>query len=486
MRLAVIGLDGLSYTYLDKIMKAVNVPNIKYIMDSGFSTVLYAYPPMTPPSWTSIMTGVDPASHGIYDFSSMEGSRMLISIGNLEHPRIHEILDMFGRKSIMINPIPSYPLIPLKNSIQISNAFFTPRKVFHPPDIEKYAGKLSLHSSAKSFEETLVNGVKYLDEYIELVEELIDYFDFDLFWITLPYPDHYLHRAGDPTILHGTLHSGEKSIFSRIDKIVGTLMRNTDAVVIVSDHGFSSYKYLIFINTYLYYKGLVKPLEAGKVGKTKNGSHEWKHKLLIWAGRHKVFRRAGRILFRALGRRRVKPKFVDRSRSKAYLTSHTSFGVRVAPSVEPGEVRRVLEEVPGIESVVPKEELFKGPFIDRLPDLYLVPDFDGGYFIGNEKIWTRVVAEARGMYVLNHHPKGVFMVSGYDLVKTIPSTIPNYTAGNLLLALLDLPLSIYARGVEEIREIIGEEPRRTNIYVKRWGLIKRLHRRLRRPMPGKA
>ncbi len=481
MKIAVLGLDGLSYDYLNKLVERTDIHYIKDILLKGTHSELHAFPPMTPPSWTSIMSGVDPSSHGIYDFTYVVNTenefKMLISADHLEHPRIHEMMGFMGRKSIMINPVPSFPLFPIKDSIQISNSFFTPKKLVYPNRAMKYAKELSLHEKSDSFEESLNKAVKYVNEYIYIVEELIDKEDYEFFWLTLPYPDHYLHKAGNEEFLRSKILPDEARLFRSIDKLTRIFYENNDIVIIVSDHGFSDYKRYLFVNTYLYMKGYVKP-KTREEDSTKGAERSVGliEKIRIKMSKHENIRRLLRPLYRRLlgGNRVVKPKYVDQRASLAYLTSHTSFGINVnAKSIIPRLIED-LQKLDGIKNVYRREELFRGPFIERLPDIYIEPDFDNKYFIGDEKIWIAYINKPRDESRLNHYPIGVFIISKNDYISNLPKKVQNYEAGNIILSFLNLPLSIYARNINLIKSLFGENIKTTDIYVKRWRLIKKI------------
>ncbi len=73
-----IGLDGCTYTVLDKLMQeqpgeGVVMPFLAGLMEKGARAKLFSTPnPLTPPAWTSIMTGRTPGHHGVYDFIRAE------------------------------------------------------------------------------------------------------------------------------------------------------------------------------------------------------------------------------------------------------------------------------------------------------------------------------------------------------------------------------------------------------------------------------
>lgn len=64
-----IGLDGATFSVLDPLMENGTMPFLKELVDGGARALLRSTPnPLTPPAWTSLMTGRSPGSHGIFDF----------------------------------------------------------------------------------------------------------------------------------------------------------------------------------------------------------------------------------------------------------------------------------------------------------------------------------------------------------------------------------------------------------------------------------
>src|SRR5690242_20163131 len=73
-----IGLDGATFSVLDPLMEQGVMPFLKAFMADGVRAGLRTIvPPLTPPAWTSLMTGRTPGQHGVFDFFRMEsdGSR---------------------------------------------------------------------------------------------------------------------------------------------------------------------------------------------------------------------------------------------------------------------------------------------------------------------------------------------------------------------------------------------------------------------------
>src|SRR5215468_8670644 len=69
MRTVIFGVDGLTFRVLHPLIGRGELPNFEKLAQEGCEAILESkYPPLTPPAWTSLSTGLKPARHGIYDF----------------------------------------------------------------------------------------------------------------------------------------------------------------------------------------------------------------------------------------------------------------------------------------------------------------------------------------------------------------------------------------------------------------------------------
>src|SRR6059036_19158 len=68
-KVVVIGLDAATWTVIRPCMAEGKMPNLAKLMKAGVSGTLESIlPPITPPAWTSFMTGKNPGKHGIFHF----------------------------------------------------------------------------------------------------------------------------------------------------------------------------------------------------------------------------------------------------------------------------------------------------------------------------------------------------------------------------------------------------------------------------------
>src|ERR1700730_12068471 len=66
MRSVIFGVDGLTFRIVNPLIERGLLPNFKKLRDEGCEAILESkYPPLTPPAWTSLSTGLKPARHGV-------------------------------------------------------------------------------------------------------------------------------------------------------------------------------------------------------------------------------------------------------------------------------------------------------------------------------------------------------------------------------------------------------------------------------------
>src|SRR5262245_66429832 len=68
-KLLVIGLDGASFSVLDRLIELELIPNLRHLICGGVRSDLETtFPPITAVAWSSFMTGKNPGKHGIFEF----------------------------------------------------------------------------------------------------------------------------------------------------------------------------------------------------------------------------------------------------------------------------------------------------------------------------------------------------------------------------------------------------------------------------------
>ena len=72
-RVLILGLDGATFTVLEPFMQSGLMPTLAKLCEGGVRADLRStMPPLTPPAWTTLMTGKRPGHHGVFDFFQKE------------------------------------------------------------------------------------------------------------------------------------------------------------------------------------------------------------------------------------------------------------------------------------------------------------------------------------------------------------------------------------------------------------------------------
>src|SRR5207248_428117 len=116
MRTVLFGVDGLTFRVLHPLIERGDLPNFRTLSEKGCEAILESkYPPVTPAAWTSISTGMKPASHGVYDFweyeeAQGEGTRKARVQTHRKGARaIWNILSDYHRQVLVLNVPITYP-----------------------------------------------------------------------------------------------------------------------------------------------------------------------------------------------------------------------------------------------------------------------------------------------------------------------------------------------------------------------------------------
>jgi len=73
-----------------------------------------------------------------------------------------------------------------------------------------------------------------------------------------------------------------------------------------------------------------------------------------------------------------------------------------------------------------------------------------------------------------YHSLGVFFIKHWDFNSEFPKIVPNHIVTNIIMALFDVPLSYMADGLDLLRKLLNKNIELTNLYLRRWRIIKKL------------
>ncbi len=263
-RVFLIGIDGATFDVMSPMMARGKLPNIARLMKDGcFGTMASCVPDLSPPAWTSMVTGVHPGKHGILDFFGHmppNYDTVFFNAAFRTAEPVWNLLSRSGGKVCVINVPSTYP--PDKvNGVMISG-MDTPNPdsdFIHPPslrsELREKMGGFELESMRRDLNEKhmpeFVGTIRRLAQNrLEVSEYLMDKEDWDFFMVVFASadraqheawkytePDHPGYSVGDAEKYRLVIEDVYEQLDSVIGSIVGKLPEGT-SLFVVSDHGF--------------------------------------------------------------------------------------------------------------------------------------------------------------------------------------------------------------------------------------------------------
>jgi predicted AlkP superfamily phosphohydrolase/phosphomutase len=424
------------------------MPFLASVFARGSSGLLKSViPPVTPPAWSTFMTGKNPGQHGIFDFSEFVNSDRPLRVVNstlLRSETLWSMLSRGGKRVGVINVPMTYPPQPV-NGVMITD-LLTPSTdaVFTYPDTlyQELRPQLGEYIIAVVWREY---SRRRIDAYLRDLEactrqraryvmHLMDRDPWDFFMVVFSEIDHLQHglwsfldpeddREQDP-------HVEEllRKYFRTLDGLLEQLCAKAgpDAqVFFVSDHGFGPLYKWMHVNTWLQKQGFLalKPKLLSKLRRRRRV-------------RDIVKRLDPYNLRKLLRRRSGSPpdllQLIEWGGTQAFAASSGEQGIRINlkgreefGTVEPGDYEAVRDRIIAqlrelrdpetgeqvVDEIVKREEVYSGPSLERAPDI--VFGCCGGKYISDafpdEQIFEKT-DWTRGMGT--HRLYGMFMATG--------------------------------------------------------------------------
>ena len=423
----ILGLDGATFDLIKPWVASGQLPTFKHLMDTGTQASLEStIPPITPPAWTSFMTGMNPGKHGVFNFTEYHPTDHSIRYANASNrkmPSIWKLLSSLGRSVGVFNVPMTYPPEEV-NGFCISGLdtpdkdsdFVYPRWL--KQEIEHAVGELYLDPRHLGFMTTDDRRDKILESLIrienrrtQIAAYLLKKYPVDVMMLVYTATDtaqHFFWNYMDPTHPSHDPSGAEKyrdailKIYRTIDADIATLLDAIPpecTVIVLSDHGGGAVSgKVIHLNQYLHELGLLA---------YKNGSTGSPGRLL-----HRCVSGVDGYLRGCLSPRQktaiarffptLREKWesyatalnvIDWPKTQAYCLEFLAFpsemwinleGRTPHGTVKPGaDYEKVIELLTEnlsslcddstgqrlIQKVYRKDEVYQGPYIDQAPDL---------------------------------------------------------------------------------------------------------------------
>lgn len=518
-RIILLGLDGATFEVLLPMMERGKLPNLSRVMREGvWGRLKSTIPPFTVQAWVSMVTGKNPAKHGITDFwISMPGEsqRQFVNAYLIRGETLWEIFGRHGKRVGVVNVPLTYPPREVKG--YMISGFLTPKgeaNYTSPPQLREEIISAVGEYDPDPFDLRFPPRKKFLKEVIYWVRKheeanryLLQSRPWDFFMNVVQAPDsihHVFWSLIDESHPHHDPQAAREyaglieSAYEAIDDVVGQRLELVDegaTLFIVSDHGFGPAYKRFHVNRFLAERGLlvfekegVSPLGRllPKVGLSQEMLKGWVRRADLLGLRHRVRRWSREGLWEELDRKLSRP--IDWSRTRAYAESTTSDGIYINLKsrgargiVEPGDYEElrglIIEELQGLKDpengepivreVYRKEEIYKGEFLPLLPDI--VFSLDNRPYIADNNTSANQMVEKLGYGGGKHELNGVFMavganiegpkrLSGARIIDIAPTLL--YAAGLPIPQEMDglVLADIFSSQYREAVEITYEEP----------------------------
>lgn len=278
----VIGLDAATWRVIDPMVKDGELPNFAALIEGGVKGSLSTtMPPMTPLAWTSMVTGVNPGRHGVFDFLSQDStSREIgpIDFSKMTCPAVWDVFASENRSAGFLN-------FPLAHPPRQIDPFFiggipahSKQEIAYPESVQVYLDEQQYdvhpHVDPEVDLAAFYRSVKELTKtQANVAIELAERHDPELLWAVFMGIDWVQHHLWDEQI------DGEPALpafYRFIDDLIGRLVEivaPNGNVLIVSDHGARRVEGVIHLNSileelgYLRQRNTTKGLRARVVDK---------------------------------------------------------------------------------------------------------------------------------------------------------------------------------------------------------------------------
>jgi len=262
--LLVIGLDGATLDLVRPWAAEGRLPVLRGLMQRGtWGRLRSTVPPATFPAWTSLVTGVNPGRHGIFDFSARVPGTYRVRFVNGSHRRAPALWTRFsaaGRRVAVLTVPATYPPEPVAGvmvsgfdsplATAIDGSFVHPRALYG--EIQGLVGRLpfadfqEVDTGPGWHADALARLLDGIERRTTLARTLLVRERWDAFMVVFGESDtvaHHFWRFHDrrsPRHAPSPFGDAVRHVYEALDAAIGALLAAAppDATVaVVSDHG---------------------------------------------------------------------------------------------------------------------------------------------------------------------------------------------------------------------------------------------------------
>jgi predicted AlkP superfamily phosphohydrolase/phosphomutase len=423
-RLAIVGIDGATYEIIRPMVAAGELPHIARLLREGASGDLESEkPPMTPPAWTSMFTGLNPGRHGVFHFIRRKLGTYDCALNDSRNYAGKDLMSLLGRRGWSVGALSvpmTYPPIPVPGGWMVSgipmplsgDTIAWPKGTVaelervlgrpYRPDVDygPYHGDVEGPTDdLEPYERLRAELFEIERDRLKLTEHYLRTQPTDLFFTVVSITDrcqHYFWKFQDRShpgwSEEGARRFGEtiRDAYRLADEFVGrvrAIVGDQVPVAIVSDHGFGPQFWDFHVNQWLEQEGFLvrRKVPYWTWGKRNLGD------ALCKLGLGGLARALGPIarlpLMRPKRKTRADARDVVWERTRAFGQLHgicVNLQGREPAGVVVGEdgYRRTVDEIvarlralagpdgaPAVDFTVVKEDYYRGPRTAEAPDV---------------------------------------------------------------------------------------------------------------------
>ena len=268
-KVAFIGLDGVPYSMVRRLMDLGVTPTLKKFADHGFFTSMEtSLPPVSSVAWTSFMTGTNPGNHGIFGFTDVEPNRITLKLPSFDDLGCNTFWKNHPEKRALIINLPfTYPARPLNGKLICG--FVAPifERAVYPESLIPWLKSLRYSIDSDNVRARTDRNflIKNLFQNLEILKQVSltlmkDYWDLLILVITgTDRLHHFLYDAFDDD---GHFHHADfLNYYGAIDSflsVIDSMLDDHTLRVFLSDHGFTQLKTQVYLNNLLKSLGYLK------------------------------------------------------------------------------------------------------------------------------------------------------------------------------------------------------------------------------------
>lgn len=377
LRLLFFGIDGADYGIVSRLINQGRLPNLSSLMKRGcFAPLKTVFPPHTATGWPSMVTGVNPGEHGIFQFWDTQDKNYASKISTTDDLHWEPLWKTLERHQLQVglyNFPMSHPPKPIKGGYMITWPLSPTLHYSEPRSLVGELAKQGLH-----YHSDVVTMYRGQDDYLESVKKfienrtktslyLLDNYPVDTFFVVYTEVDRVSHH-----------YWGEQewpaeavlSVYEQVDQALGELVSKVGddvLVVVASDHGFGHCRANLNVHHCLRQHGLLE------LTSESDGLNLEESDYLKGAAK------ADTQWFVSDG------QTIDWSKTKVYMPTPGCFGLNL--NLKGRQSQGIVEKGPEVDAifdrlrlifnewfkVVPREEVYSGENVELAPDFILLP-----------------------------------------------------------------------------------------------------------------